>query len=97
MSIRRLGPNDASSYRTLRLRALREFPRAFASSYEEDEKLAPEVSEKRLANDHNKFWGAFDGEELSGMVGLECETRAKNRHKAAVVGMLWTTNGWVAA
>ena len=32
------------------------------------------------------------------MVGLECETRAKNRHKATVVGMYVARRiGWVAA
>jgi ribosomal protein S18 acetylase RimI-like enzyme len=87
MNIRRLGPSDASALRTLRLRALREFPRAFTSSYEEDEKLPPEAAGKRLGSEHTKFWGAFDGDELCGMVGLERETRAKNRHKAKVVGM----------
>lgn len=87
MQIRRLGSRDASAYRTLRLRALWEFPQAFTSSYEEDEKVPLEATEKRLALPHNKFWGAFDGDELCGMVGLQCETRAKNRHKATVVGM----------
>ena len=87
MNIRRLGPTDAAGYRTLRLSALREFPQAFTSSYEEDEKLPAEASGKRLGSEHNKFWGAFDGDELCGMVGLECEARAKNRHKATVVGM----------
>ena len=87
MNIRRLSPDDAPGYRTLRLRALWELPQAFTSSYEEDEKLPLEASEKRLGSHHNRFWGAFEGDELCGMVGLECETRAKNRHKAKVVGM----------
>jgi ribosomal protein S18 acetylase RimI-like enzyme len=87
MNIRCLGPDDALEFRTLRLRALREFPQAFTSSYEEDEKLPPEAAGKRLGSDHNKFWGAFEGDELCGMVGLICETQAKNRHKAKVVGM----------
>jgi len=87
MHIRRLGPSDASAYRSLRLRALREFPQAFTSSYEEDEQLPLDASQQRLSAEHRKFWGAFDGEELCGMVGLECESRAKNRHKAKVVGL----------
>jgi len=80
-------PADAPAYRTLRLRALWEFPEAFTSSYAEDEKLPLEASEKRLASAHQKFWGAFDGDELCGTVGLECQARAKNRHKGKVVGM----------
>ncbi len=35
----------------------------------------------------SRFWGAFEGETLRGMVGLERERRSKTRHKAKVVGM----------
>jgi RimJ/RimL family protein N-acetyltransferase len=87
MQIRRLSPADASAFRTLRLRALWAFPQAFTSSHEEDEKVPLEASEKRLDSAHEKFWGAFDGDQLCGMVGLARERRAKNRHKAKVVGM----------
>lgn len=87
MQIRRLTPADASAYRALRLRALWEYPQAFTSSYAEDEKLPLEATVNRLGSAHQKFWGAFDVGELCGMVGMDCETRAKNRHKATVVGM----------
>jgi ribosomal protein S18 acetylase RimI-like enzyme len=87
MEIRRLTPYDASAYRALRLRALWEFPQAFTSSSQEDEKLPLEASENRLASGHMKFWGAFDQNELCGMVGYDRETRAKSHHKAKVVGM----------
>jgi RimJ/RimL family protein N-acetyltransferase len=88
MQIRRLLPGDAPAYRALRLRALRECPRAFTSSYEDDEKLPLEASQQRLASEHQRFWGAFEEDgELCGIVGLERETRSKNRHKATVVGM----------
>jgi ribosomal protein S18 acetylase RimI-like enzyme len=87
MQIRRLAPADAPAYRALRLRALRECPQAFTSSYEEDEKAPIESVRARLAGDHRKFWGAFHDGEMCGAVGLERETRAKNRHKATVVGM----------
>jgi len=85
--IRRLGPDDAPAYRALRLRALWEFPQAFTSSHEEDEKVPLEATVKRLGSSHQKFWGAYEGGELCGIVGLDRETRAKNRHKATVVGM----------
>ena len=87
MEIRRLGPDDASDYRALRIRALWEFPEAFTSSYQEDEKQPMQAWEVRLGGEHSMFWGAFDGGALCGMVGLERETRAKNRHKATVIGM----------
>jgi ribosomal protein S18 acetylase RimI-like enzyme len=85
MQIRRLAPADALSYRALRLRALCEHPDAFTSSWEDDREQPVEASAARLAG--HAFWGAFQGAELYGFVGLERESRAKNRHKATVVGM----------
>lgn len=85
MLIRRLQPADAQLYRSLRLRALREHPDAFTSSYEEDREQPVEAAAARLAR--HAFWGAYQGAELYGFVGLECEPRAKNRHKGTVVGM----------
>jgi ribosomal protein S18 acetylase RimI-like enzyme len=87
MQIRRLTAEDAPAYRALRLRGLREHPEAFTSSFEEDAALPPEASEKRLRSHAQTFWGAFDGAVLLGIVGLDRELRAKNRHKATVVGM----------
>jgi GNAT superfamily N-acetyltransferase len=87
VEIRRLTSADAAAYRALRLRALREHPDAFTSSYEDDSKKPVEESAKRLAASDAAFWGAWEGANLVGMVGLEREKRAKNRHKATVVGM----------
>ena len=87
MEIRRLVPEDALSYRALRIRALWEFPEAFTSSYQDEEQRPEEASQIRLGSEHSMFWGAFEGGQLCGMVGLERETRAKNRHKGTVVGM----------
>jgi ribosomal protein S18 acetylase RimI-like enzyme len=88
MDIRRLAATDAPAFRVLRLRALREHPEAFTSSHDEDEKLPLANTERRLQADAStRFWGAFDAARLCGMVGLEREQRAKNRHKATVVGM----------
>ena len=85
MLIRRLQPADAHLYRSLRLRALREHPDAFTSSYESDREQPVEAAAARLGQ--HAFWGAYQGAELYGFVGLEREPRAKNRHTAAVVGM----------
>jgi ribosomal protein S18 acetylase RimI-like enzyme len=87
LEIRPLVATDAPAYRALRLRGLREHPDAFTSSYEEDVQQPLQVTEARLASVRQTFWGAFRGGELAGVVGLERETRAKNRHKAHVVGM----------
>lgn len=85
MQIRRLTPADAILFRSLRLRALREHPDAFTSSYEHDAQQPVEAAAARLAQ--HAFWGAYRNAELYGIVGLEAETRAKNRHKGTVVGM----------
>ncbi|MBE7367441.1 GNAT family N-acetyltransferase [Ramlibacter pallidus] len=85
MLIRMLGPADATLYRALRLRALREHPDAFTSSYEDDRQQPVEAAAQRLAT--HAFWGAYQHAELYGFVGLEREHRPKNRHKATVVGM----------
>jgi RimJ/RimL family protein N-acetyltransferase len=87
MRIRRLVAADAPVYRALRLRALREHPESFTSSYEEDAAQPPELAGMRLASTDFAAWGAFEAESLYGIVGLERERRAKNRHKGTVVGM----------
>lgn len=85
MLVRLLGPADALLYRSLRLRALREHPDAFTSSYAEDREQPLEAAAQRLAA--HAFWGAYRHAELYGFVGLERETRARNRHKGTVMGM----------
>ena len=87
MQVRRLVAADAGVYRALRLRALREHPEAFTSSYEEDAAQPSAMAAQRLASPDFAAWGAFEGDALCGMVALERERRAKNRHKASVVGM----------
>lgn len=87
MQIRLLTAADAPAYRALRLRGLREHPQAFTSSYDEDLQHPEQIAAARLASATHAFWGAFVGAKLVGIVGLERERRAKNRHKATVVGM----------
>jgi ribosomal protein S18 acetylase RimI-like enzyme len=87
MEIRPLTADDASAYRTVRLRGLRAHPEAFTSSYEEVAQQPLQASQARLASQNNAFWGAFQGPELYGTVGLERESRAKVMHRGKVVGM----------
>jgi RimJ/RimL family protein N-acetyltransferase len=88
LAIRRLTPEDALVYRTLRLRALLEHPDAFTSSHAEDSEMPLSTTQRRLASDSpDRVFGAFVADELAGMVGLGREQRAKNRHKANVFGM----------
>jgi L-amino acid N-acyltransferase YncA len=87
MQVRRLVAADAPVYRAVRLRALREHPEAFTSSYEEDAAQPVAMAAQRLGSAEFAAWGAFEGEALYGILGLERERRAKNRHKGIVVGM----------
>jgi RimJ/RimL family protein N-acetyltransferase len=88
LAIRRLTPEDAPVYRTLRLRALLEHPDAFTSSHAEESESPVSTTERRLAPDSpDRVFGAFVADELVGIVGLSRERRAKNRHKANVFGM----------
>jgi ribosomal protein S18 acetylase RimI-like enzyme len=88
MHIRRLTAADADSYQVLRLQALRDSPRAFSSSYEEEcatplanvaAFLAPESGRQVL--------GAFVDGRLAGMVGLGRDLRRKASHKAFIRSM----------
>ena len=91
VAIRRLAPADAPPYRVLRLRALREHPEAFTSSFEDEAARPLDWSEQRLVaspqRPHDIFLGAFQGDTLVGMVGLQGRDRPKERHNATVVGM----------
>ncbi len=87
VSVRILTTADAPAFRALRLRALKEHPDAFTSSYEEEVEKPLGATEQRLASDGNVFWGAFADGRICGMIGLTREARTKNRHKGDVVAM----------
>lgn len=91
MELRVLTEDDAQRYWPLRLRALRDEPDAFGSSYDEvkDRPLA-EVAERlrpHLEPPEAFTLGAFAGEELVGTVTLTREPRRKVAHKATITGM----------
>jgi ribosomal protein S18 acetylase RimI-like enzyme len=88
MLIRRLVPSDAAAFQVLRLAALRDCPSAFSSSHEEECGTPLATIEGRLASDSGRnLFGAFDGAELVGMVGVGREGARKLRHKAFIRGM----------
>jgi ribosomal protein S18 acetylase RimI-like enzyme len=88
MHIRRLTPADANAFQALRLAALKDTPSAFGSSYEEEKDFAVSTIEGRLAEkpDRGPF-GAFEGEDLVGLVALGRENMNKLAHKALIWGM----------
>lgn len=88
IELRVLTPDDAPTYWALRLRALREEPYAFGSSYEDSKDRPMAEVEKRLAGEGDNFTlGAFEGETLVGMVTFHRQTGMKERHGANIFGM----------
>ncbi len=90
MTIRRLVPADAPSYRELMLEAYARHPDAFTSSAAERAALPTAWWEARLteaADAREIVTGAFAGAGLAGVAGIAFETREKARHKATLFGM----------
>jgi ribosomal protein S18 acetylase RimI-like enzyme len=88
MIIKRLSSADATAYRRLRLRGLRESPAAFGSSYSEEVKRPLKAFAARLEPSADRWvFGAFVGGRLIGVVTLIREEKKKERHKASIYGM----------
>jgi RimJ/RimL family protein N-acetyltransferase len=88
LEIRVLTADDAEEYRTLRLRALREEPEAFGSSWEEENARPLEQTMARLQGDGMTAFGGFDDAgRLAGMVRLRRQDGVKAEHKADILGM----------
>ena len=91
MRIRELQVGDADEYRSLRLRALREHPTAFSSSYEEQRDWPSETFSERLRRTFERpdafILGCFVDEILAGTVGLYRESGLKRAHRATIFGM----------
>jgi ribosomal protein S18 acetylase RimI-like enzyme len=81
-------PPDALAYQALRLFALQNEPDAFGSSYEEEKDFPAATIESRLAvqPDRGPF-GAFEHENLIGLIALGRESHDKLSHKALIWGM----------
>ncbi len=65
----------------------REHPDAFGTSYEEALARPLQTFAQRLREPDNWTFGAFEGEQLLGSVGLRREAGAKDRQKAMLWGM----------
>jgi len=91
MEVRILTDADAEAFWNIRLRALREDPESFGSSYEEmlERGIAGATQglrAKDVASDDATF-GAFDGKQLVGIAAFRREPAIKMRHKATIWGM----------
>ena len=91
MRIRELEVNDARGYRALRLRALKEHPTAFSTSYEQQRywPLATFGEQLRTSFDSPDAFilGCFLEESLVGTVGPYREEGPKLMHMAEIRGM----------
>lgn len=89
MNIRKLTKADVEIYWPMRLRALKEHPDAFGSSYEESCTRSLEDVAAGFADRENFFMlGAFDEDgTLIGMVGFRQESALKMKHKGMIFSM----------
>ncbi len=88
--IRPLDADDAQAYRALMLEAYDTYPQAFTSSVAERAAMPLSWWEKRLDSPLDRLLGAFEGDQLAGIVGLAFEPREKARHKVTLFGMYVT-------
>jgi ribosomal protein S18 acetylase RimI-like enzyme len=88
IAVRRLTSTDAAQYRALRIKGLREFPHAFRSDYEEALGQPLEWAQARLVEADTAWFGAFDGAELVGALGMRTQRSAKVRHVAHLVAVI---------
>jgi ribosomal protein S18 acetylase RimI-like enzyme len=82
MLIRRLIPADIEAFVALRLRGLLESPASFASSYDDEVSIPSSAMAERLGPGALLcMLGAFDGDELVGMIGVGRDLPRKVAHK----------------
>src|SRR5690242_2468112 len=93
MYVSKLTETDAEDFWNIRLRALRDNPEAFGSSYEESLTIPLASVVQRLRNESttgdNFILGAFE-QTLVGIVGFRREPGIKEQHKGMIWGMYVT-------
>jgi RimJ/RimL family protein N-acetyltransferase len=82
--LRRLGPNDASSFREIRLEALANHPEAFGAAWEE-EQGRPESHFADWLGNTRVIGGFSDIDVLAGMIGVSKSKTIKTQH----IGWIW--------
>src|SRR5690606_11234690 len=89
MNIRLLNDSDAELYREVRLRALKNDPDAFGSTYEQEETRPLGQTIERIRHTKDQFTlGCFvDSNTLVGIVNFLRENRTKTAHKGNIYGM----------
>jgi len=89
MNVKRLGAIDAEHYWNLRLEALQKNPEAFITTYDEalqrDKPI--ETTAERLSDNSSFTYGAYDGDQLQGVVTLIPGKHSKFEHKGEILAM----------
>ena len=85
-SVRVLTPADAEAYRVVRLGALCEQPPAFGSLPEEEPTLS-ETAARLAQSDDRSFFGAFQDEQLIGIIRLSRYPAPNEKHRAYIAGL----------
>ena len=89
VEIRRLVPEDAKLWATLRWEALESHPLAFGASVPEDLATLAQSLRSRMSEESVVF-GAFSHDFLVGIVGIVRNAGLKERHKSLIWGMYVT-------
>jgi ribosomal protein S18 acetylase RimI-like enzyme len=87
MEIRLIGPLDINKYRNIRLEALQNNPEAFSSSYEEEKGHPIDFFKQRIQSEDVYTFGAFEDDQLFGVVTLVIESKLKLQHRANIFAM----------
>lgn len=87
MQYRKLQTEDFDSYNKLREMSLETAPEAFLSTNEEERGIRKKRFYSTIQNEFNFILGAFDGNELIGIVSFVREIRKKIIHKGGIFGM----------
>lgn len=92
VEIRQLISSDAEKYWDLRLEALRQAPDAFLTSYDDAIKRKNPIAQvvSNLTSEGNYTFGAFEDDDLIGVVTLVQEKAEKIQHRANIFAMYVT-------
>jgi ribosomal protein S18 acetylase RimI-like enzyme len=88
ITLRQLTKSDAVAFRRVRLLGLQESPTAFGASYVQEEKMPIDEWANHLDGSGDRWViGAFEKEDLVGVVGFVRDSSEKSRHKGFLWGM----------
>lgn len=86
IGIRVLSAAAAKSYQSVRLLALHEHPPAFGSLPEDEPNLA-EIAARLIESDDRCFFGAFQDDQLIGIIQISRYAASNEKHRACLGGL----------